>query len=456
MMINTFFKKPSIQAETKVIWKETLSSYYSAKSCRYWLKQISSICFIASVLVFTPAYAMAESEEILATIGRLNVTASQLETAINSSPFATQFIAMDVDDQASLRGGLLQRLVASRLLRLEAEKRAYDKQDSFVREVEDFRTGQLYRHYMNKLREKIIIPPEVQANMKKQYNGNGDALDAAKSAYISSRYQQLRLLTIKTLRNSYHVSMHEDRLIPDTADDTVIMEGDGLKITYKDLVSNVKENSNPDIEWLQDRLYKRAELLLIARAAESEGVDVSAQVESFKSDRLPAILVEKMQSEWAGDEAYLKAYYDKHPEISKIPERRHIGQIVLSTRAEAQSLRDRILAGESLFNLAGQYSIDPYGREHNGDMGWLKEGSGRPQIEQAIAKLENSEISPVIQTEQGFHLITIIDRRPGGIRSFDGIRDRIRQAVISQRLIEFVNDLGKKYPVSWNVIKKEG
>jgi parvulin-like peptidyl-prolyl isomerase len=423
--------------------------------CQYACKRLLTLG-LASVLVITPVFANADNDEILATIGKLKVTASELEMAINSSPFATQFVAMDVDDQASLRGGLLQRLVASRLLRLEAEQRAYDQQESFVKEIDNFRTGLLYRYYLDKLREKITVPDDELARMKQDFAGNGDALEAAKSAYISGRYQKLRLLTIQTLRDSYHVKTYEDRLLPGAAKDTVVLQADGFKITYQDLVDNVKLETAPTQEWLQDRLYKRAELLLIARAAEDEGVDVSAQVESYKSERLPAILLDKMRAQWVGDEKNLKDYYDKHPELARIPERRHIGQIVLSTRAEAEEMRRRIKAGESLFTLAGQYSIDPYGREHNGDMGWHKEGSGMPELEDAVARLGDTEISPVIETEQGFHLLTVVERRPGGVRDFAGIRDRIRQSVISEHLIEFVNQLGEKYPVTWNVVNKEG
>ena len=61
--------------------------------------------------------------------------------------------------------------------------------------------------------------------------------------------------------------------------------------------------------------------------------------------------------------------------------RRHVGQLVVATRQEAEALRMRILKGESLFTLAGQYSIDPAGRKQNGDMGWIVDGRGLPEID---------------------------------------------------------------------------
>ena len=59
---------------------------------------------------------------MLATIGDLQVTADDLDSAMASFPFAERFPTMDENDQAALRGGMLQRLVASRLLTLEARR----------------------------------------------------------------------------------------------------------------------------------------------------------------------------------------------------------------------------------------------------------------------------------------------------------------------------------------------
>jgi peptidyl-prolyl cis-trans isomerase C len=78
-------------------------------------------------------------------------------------------------------------------------------------------------------------------------------------------------------------------------------------------------------------------------------------------------------------------------------------------------MRSRILAGESLFELAGQYSIDAYGRQRSGDMGWLKEGSATKEIEQAIKNLQNNELSEVIKTDKGWHLVLIVNRKPSTI-----------------------------------------
>jgi parvulin-like peptidyl-prolyl isomerase len=305
---------------------------------------------------------------------------------------------------------------------------------------------------MDKLRERIAVPDDVMADMQTQFGSDVDGLAAARSAWLADSYRSLRLETIRKLRDTYHIKLYEARIQPgNTANDTVLLEGDGIRITYGDLVSHLQQPpTNP--EWVTQQLYKRAELLTVAKAADDAGVDISAKLAQFADERLPALLVERKQREWTADEKVLRDFYDANPQIGRIEERRHIGQLVTATREEAQALRQRILAGESLFALAAEYSIDPYGRSHKGDMGWQKEGSGHPAIEQAIGKLEDNQVSDVIETPAGYHLVTILERRPGGQKEYAGIRDRVRQIWITDHMAKYMSQLAEQYQVVWQVV----
>lgn len=403
------------------------------------------------------ALPTAAVTEVLATVGRFSVTSDQLETAIASSPFNVQFATMDQDDQAALRGDMLKRLVIQRLLYLEAERLGLDQTPEFKKELESFRLGLLYRHYMDRLREQISIPPDDLAVLKEENKGDSDGLAAAKSAYVVDRYRAARLLTLKTLKEKQGVRIHEERITPDVAKDAVLLEGDGIRITYGEVLAGKEDlPEKPNPEWIKDQLYKRAEFLLIARAAEAEGVDVSDRVESYRDERLPALLLQQKEAEWIPKEEDLRDYFAAHPELGRVLERRHIGQLVTANREEAQALRERILAGESLFVLAGEYSIDPYGRGKNGDMGWVREGSGMPELERAIAHLQDDEISEVVETPQGFHLVTILERSPGEQRPYESVRDRVRQEVIAKKSAPYFQDLERRYQVEWNVLETPG
>ncbi|MDH3353686.1 MAG: peptidylprolyl isomerase [Chromatiales bacterium] len=405
-------------------------------------------------LLFSATLYAKSAPEVLVTIGTANITSDQLDNAVASSPFATQFVAMDERDQASLRGDMLRRLVAAQLLKLEAESQGFDKTASFKREMDTYRMGLLYRHYMDKLREKMVIPDDVLASMKHQFMRDPDGVASAKSAYKVDRYRMVRLATIQKLQKKYGVKLYQDRITIGLMADTVLMDGNGLKITYGDIVDISKRPNLPNPEWIKAQLYKRAEILLIAKAADEEKIDVSSQLNDYKNERLPALMLEMKEHDWIKDERVLKRYYIDHPEMSRIPEKRHIGQLVVKTKAEATALRNRILRGESLFSLAAAYSIDDFGRKNSGDIGWVEEGRGMPALDQAASKLADRQLSPVIETKEGYNLITILERKAGKKKNYMAMRDRVRQVLINEKMRPYLGELERKFGVSWNVIQK--
>jgi peptidyl-prolyl cis-trans isomerase C len=404
----------------------------------------------AAMLLTPPCFAVAEPQ-VLATIGELQVTASELESAMASSPFAERFPGMGENDQAALRGSMLQRLVASRLLTLEAKSLGLDKSPEFRNELEEFRLGLLYRHYMDKLRERIEVPHDVMADMRAQFGDDSDGLETARSAYLADSYRSLRYHTIQKLRDQYRIQVFEDRIQPAAGSDSLLLQGDGIRITYGELIRN-REQTPTNPEWIRQQLYKRAELLTVAKAAEEAGVDVGDKLARFAEERLPALLIERKQQEWTTDEKALREFYDANPQIGRLEERRHIGQLVSASREQAEKLRQRILDGESLFILAAEHSIDPYGREHKGDMGWQLEGRSHPAIEAGIKELADNQISEVIETPMGFHLVTILERRPGGQKRYDAVRDRVRQIWITEHMAGYMSQLGERYQVVWHVV----
>lgn len=415
-------------------------------------KHVFITLLLAVVLITSPFSANAS--QVLVTIDTLQVNSDDLDAAMASSPFSTQQTSMDEDDQAALRGDMLRRLVASRLLTLEAQRLGLDKTKPYQLEIENFRLGLLYRFYMDKLREYIVIPEDTLAAMKQQYKGDFEGLTAAKAAYVGSQYQTLKLATLQNMLKADKTKLHEERIKAGVNANAVLLEGKSFRIKYADIVDIKEHPTMPNPEWVKEQLYNRGELLLVAKAAEKEGVNVDDKLNQYQSERLPAVMMEAKTNEWIPDEKVLRDWFAKHPEAGIIPERRHVGQLVVSTRKEAETLRERILKGESLFTLAGEYSIDPVGRKQNGDMGWFIKGRGMPELENALDKLEVDKLSEVIETKAGFHLLTILEHQPEKQKSFEDVHDRVRQMVINEKLPVYLGELERRYNVTWNVIKE--
>ena len=417
-----------------------------------WKRKTLLTSLVWAVTLGCSSLHASAAEQVLATVGGEEINSRELESAVASSPFYTQFNTMGEDEQASLRGDMLRRLVSARLFALEAKRLGLDKTAAFQREKEDFRLGLLYRSYMDKLRAGITIPADTLAAMKEQSKAGAGVFDAAKSAYIASQFQTVKRDALHKLQQDGNVKSYESRIKPGLKPEEVLMEGNGFRITYGDIVPPGTRKTLPNPEWIKLQLHDRGEIMLASMAAERDGADVSAQLNRYLEERLPALMLEKKTREWIPNEKALRSWYAKHPEIGRIPASYHVGQLVVATREEADALRARILKGESLFNLAGTESIDPVGRKQNGDIGWMTEGRGLPELLKVLPKLKDDQLSEVIPTQSGFSLIMVLERRIGRQKPFEDVRDRVQQMMVNQNLPAYLGELEKRYPVTWGVM----
>lgn len=393
----------------------------------------------------------AFADKVLVTIGQSGqVTQQQLEVAMSAAPFATQFPGMDEKDQAYLRGDMLLRMARAEALYQEAVATGQNKAVIFQQEMSNFKTALLAQNYLTQLRNDIQIPKEIKQQMEAQFGEDSDALIAAESAYIAKHFKALKKQHINELKQQAGIKTYFDRIDDKAVKDTVLAEGEGVSIKYGDLFSgqNIKEI---DKQRVTEKVEEWIELILTAKAASKAGKNVDAQLEEYAHNLTIRLLLVEKEQQWIPDQNVLLDYFQKHPEIAYIPERRQIGQIVLATKKEAEEIQNRINKGESLFELAGQYSVDPYGKQRSGDMGWLKQGSASKEIEDALDKLKDNEVSDIIKTNKGWHLVVIVNRKPSEHKDFAAIKDRVRQKLIAEKMATYIQQVVAKYPLTWHI-----
>ncbi|NND32127.1 MAG: peptidylprolyl isomerase [Saprospiraceae bacterium] len=119
----------------------------------------------------------------------------------------------------------------------------------------------------------------------------------------------------------------------------------------------------------------------------------------------------------------VKAYFDKIPKDSLpyFSSEVEIGEVVVKPQVSAterqialdriESLRDRILAGENFAELATKFSDDPGSAKVGGDLGLQKRGTFVPEFEAAAYNLTEGEISEIVESPFGFHLIELLERK---------------------------------------------
>lgn len=98
-------------------------------------------------------------------------------------------------------------------------------------------------------------------------------------------------------------------------------------------------------------------------------------------------------------------------DIARIQEHVHARHILVATREEAEAILQQLAAGESFEDLARALSTDPSTRPAGGDLGWFPQGALLiPEVEAQAFELEPGEISDVVESPLGFHIIETIAR----------------------------------------------
>lgn len=105
-----------------------------------------------------------------------------------------------------------------------------------------------------------------------------------------------------------------------------------------------------------------------------------------------------------------------------------------AARAQAEALRERLLAGEDFATLAREESQGP-GAEDGGNLGTFQRGELAPGFEEAAFALEVGEYSPVVETPLGFHVVTVTKREERVSTDVEEKKARIR-AELHQRAME--------------------
>ncbi|WP_375415822.1 peptidylprolyl isomerase [uncultured Hymenobacter sp.] len=154
-------------------------------------------------------------------------------------------------------------------------------------------------------------------------------------------------------------------------------------------------------------------------------------VRTLKEDLRPQVkdqlTQQKMQEEITGKLSVtpreVSAYFTRVPKDSLpyFSTEVEVGQIVLpaqisdkakqETITKLNDLRGRVLAGEKFEDLAKQYSEDPGSGKEGGYLGFFKKGELVPEYTAAALRLEPGQLSPVVGSQFGFHLIQLIERK---------------------------------------------
>ncbi len=152
----------------------------------------------------------------------------------------------------------------------------------------------------------------------------------------------------------------------------------------------------------------------------------------------------------------VSAFYKKNPDSFNVPEQVRASHILFKLEADSPDaiktqkrldlagLQGQINQGADFADLAGRHSECP-SKEKGGDLGFFARGSMVKPFEEAVFSLKKGQVSSIVETQFGFHLIKLVDLRDSKTIPFEDAKDKIAELLKEQKqgqaLSEYIKEL---------------
>jgi peptidyl-prolyl cis-trans isomerase SurA len=206
--------------------------------------------------------------------------------------------------------------------------------------------------------------------------------------------------------------------------------------------------------------------LVKALAAQGVSYDQYRSQLHGQLERLKLVSME-VKSRIQVGESEVRAYYDTNLDVYREEDSFRARHIFFKTseKAPAEDIKRsmttalNVLAeaksGKDFAELAKQYSEDPAARKDGGDLGSFKKGDMQPELEQAILNLKPGEVSELVYTPLGFHLIKLEERINGKPKPFERVKSEIEETIYKKKSEERFSAWAKELRSKANIELKE-
>jgi parvulin-like peptidyl-prolyl isomerase len=145
----------------------------------------------------------------------------------------------------------------------------------------------------------------------------------------------------------------------------------------------------------------------------------------------------------------VQAFYSGHPELFGAKPEVHARHILIratpqdsdmakaEARQKAQAALDRAKKGEPFEKIAKEMSQDPGSASQGGDLGWFAQGQMVPTFDAVVFSLKPGQLSDVVQTDYGYHVIKLEGTRMGTGTPYDQVKEQIRDHLAQQETQEY-------------------
>jgi len=188
-------------------------------------------------------------------------------------------------------------------------------------------------------------------------------------------------------------------------------------ISEKLLIQEAKEKKFEEDEKIAEQIKKTTEQILVQALIQRE-------------------ILDKIK---VNDEEVLE-YYEQNKDSFTEKEQVHLYNILLETEEDAQNVLEQLKAGGDFSEIAKTKSTGPSAAQ-GGDMGFISKGSIIPEIDEAVFALEIGELTDIIKSDYGFHILKVTEKKPESTKTLEEAREDIIQTLLPEKQKEAFEDL---------------
>ncbi|BCO19831.1 peptidylprolyl isomerase [Alteromonas sp. KC3] len=381
-----------------------------------WAMAIIALIVLSFVFAGVGSYLTSSGTTAVATVNGEEISAQELERAYQNqraqmeSQFGESIAQLFSSEQylADFRRNVLDRLIAEKLIQQQA-------QDMGLRVSDE------------QIRETIVQMPEFQ------FGGQFD----------NERFQAILRqngFQVADFRNYLRTQMTQNQL-------TAALTNSAFSLDGEVELANALQRQTRD-----------AKYAVVSSSAFADSVEVTdADVEAFYNNNIASfdteeqvklayvkLSVDDLKDRVSVDEQAVRTYYDNNINSYGKEEERRVSHILIdagddadAAREKAQALKAELDNGADFAALAEANSDDTFSAENGGDLDFITPEMMDPAFDEAAFGLENvGDVSDVVETEFGFHIIKLTELREAQIKSFDEVADEIRDTLLYDAAME--------------------
>ena len=191
---------------------------------------------------------------------------------------------------------------------------------------------------------------------------------------------------------------------------------------------------------------------LFADAAEGQslgaGQSFDERMQYWRRRALRDAYFDKSVREAISD-ADAKKFYDSQVGALKPEEEVRARHILVDSKDKAREIFEKIAHGSDFAQLAKENSKDPGSKDQGGELGFFARGQMVPQFEEAAFKLKKGEVSEPFESQFGWHIVRVDDRRQRAAPRLRGGKDRVVASMIHKKAQQIATDLRGKAQIEY-------